>query len=76
LKDSDPFETFVKSLNETLIPLARLYLLYKNVDNVSYKNFIKLVKKHELEITWEKDSHWKKVVILPHARKNVAISSP
>lgn len=45
LKDSDPFETFVKSLNETLIPLARLYLLYKNVDNVSYKKFYKAREK-------------------------------
>ena len=73
LTDSDPFETFVTSLNKTRLPLTRLFALYKNVENVDFKTFLKLVETHGLEITWDKDAHkyWKKVVILPQARKHV-----
>jgi len=78
LKDSDPFETFVKSLNETHIPLTRLYMLYRNVEDVNFKTFVELVKKHGLETRLEKDAlkYRKKVVIIPQTHESVAITSP
>ena len=73
LTDSDPFETFLKNLHETHIPITRLYMLYKKVENVDYEKFLELVKQHGLETTWEQDAqkYWKKVVILPQTWKHI-----
>ena len=78
LTDSDPFETFLESLHETHIPITRLYMLYRNVENVNFKTFLELLKKHGIETRMEKDElqYWKKVVILPQARTNTVLTSP
>jgi len=78
LPDRDPFETFLESLHETRIPITRLYLLYRTVENVDYKTFLELIKQHRLETSWEHDTlqYRKKVVIIPHTNEAPTITRP
>jgi hypothetical protein len=74
----DPFEAFITSLNVSRIPIVSLYILYKKVENVDFKTFLELLKKHGLETRFEKDAlqYRKKVVIIPQAQTSTAVTSP